>query len=147
MNKPTGNAKQDMTKPVGGRMPKYQTSERETVYRNPGSKFSLPLDPRPWTIIRHQGTLVVTRWGMEEIARNILAFRCYFPRSPMSRTALRGDSTADDYEYSAVNPSSPPTSAMQHSGEATPTPTQQESSEGSPRLAAQPALGRGSRTK
>ncbi|KAJ1088997.1 hypothetical protein NDU88_002151 [Pleurodeles waltl] len=45
--------------------------------RASGSKLRLPFERHPWTIVRHQGSLVVARCGAEELARNISAFNRY----------------------------------------------------------------------
>ena len=52
--------------------------------RHPGSKFRLPFEIRPWTVIHCQGTLVAAPHGGETITRNISFFKKYHPGSELN---------------------------------------------------------------
>ncbi|KAJ1218733.1 hypothetical protein NDU88_006310 [Pleurodeles waltl] len=52
---------------------------------SPGSKFHLPLDKNPWTIVRRNGSAVVAQWRTSTINRNISIFKKFHSRQLDSR--------------------------------------------------------------
>ena len=70
--------------------------------RHPGSKFRLPFEIRPWTVINRKGLMVTGRQGEETITRNVSHFKQFRESTP---TNNERDSSSENWPDMIHSPS------------------------------------------
>ncbi|KAJ1175622.1 hypothetical protein NDU88_000909 [Pleurodeles waltl] len=85
---------------------RLQVGDAELLkWRNPSSKFQLPFDKMPWTIVRLSGTKVTVRQCLEEVSRNIShVMKFYDPGSSSEEGHGEGSSDGPSEAPSPIRP-------------------------------------------